>query len=145
MCSGLAGKKARDKTPVFEGGCASEVFWSDVSVEVGNGDPQGSKDAMVIDELITMGAPENSWVGITTSFKNMARPLDYMTGNYINVCSMASEQEEMDAIVHQENYDVVAMTEIWYLSDMTGVPQLTANSPKGIGREEEGVFCLQHS
>ena len=41
---------------MFEGQCASEVLQSAISVEVGDGDPCGSKDARVIDVLETTEA-----------------------------------------------------------------------------------------
>ncbi|KAK4816772.1 hypothetical protein QYF61_022770 [Mycteria americana] len=33
---------------------------------------------------------------------------------YINARSMGNKQEELEAIVHQENYDMVAITETWW-------------------------------
>ncbi|KAK4820687.1 hypothetical protein QYF61_003607 [Mycteria americana] len=33
---------------------------------------------------------------------------------YTNACSMGNKQEELEAIVHQENYDMVAITETWW-------------------------------
>lgn len=43
--------------PKFKGCCANEILWSDVSVEVGDGDPCSSKNARVTDVLETMEAP----------------------------------------------------------------------------------------
>ena len=33
---------------------------------------------------------------------------------YTNACSMGNKQEELEAIVHQANYDLAAITEIWW-------------------------------
>ena len=44
---------------MFEGWCASEFLQSAVSVEVGDGDPCGSKDPRVIDVLEITEVPEN--------------------------------------------------------------------------------------
>lgn len=42
---------------IFEAGCASKVPWPAISVEVGNGDARGSKEARVIDVLKAMETP----------------------------------------------------------------------------------------
>jgi len=58
---------ARDKpgtgTPTCKGKCAHEVLRSAVSVEVGDGDPCGSKDTRVIEVLETTEVPENGHTG----------------------------------------------------------------------------------
>ena len=33
---------------------------------------------------------------------------------YTNACSIGNKQEELEAIVHQANYDLVAITETWW-------------------------------
>jgi len=33
---------------------------------------------------------------------------------YTNACSMGNKQEELEAIVQQDSYDVVAITEMWW-------------------------------
>ena len=33
---------------------------------------------------------------------------------YTNACSMGNKQEELEAIVHQANYDIVAITKTWW-------------------------------
>jgi len=45
----------------------SKVLWSAISVEVGDGDPHGSKDSRVINVLENTEARENSHTGIRTS------------------------------------------------------------------------------
>ncbi|GAB0182992.1 mitochondrial enolase superfamily member 1 [Grus japonensis] len=97
---------------MFEGWCASEALWSAVSVEVGDGDPCGSKDARVIDVLETMEVPENGHIGIRASLpKKVAGSVAQLKCTYTNVHSMGNKQEELEAIVQWENYDIVAITE----------------------------------
>ena len=38
----------------------------------------------------------------------------YVWKDYTNACSMGNKQEELEAIVQQENYDVVAIVEAWW-------------------------------
>lgn len=62
---------ARDKPGgrmlMFEGWCASQVLWSAISGEVGDGDPFGNKDAGIIDVLETMEVLQILQVGIRAS------------------------------------------------------------------------------
>jgi len=64
-------KRERDETKLSKdkpGECyAGEFLQSTVSVEVGDGDPCGSKNAKVIDVLETTEAPKNDQVGIRAS------------------------------------------------------------------------------
>lgn len=57
MKAGL--EKAWGNTPVCERWCAGEVLSSAVSVEMGDGDPCGSRDTRDIDVLETTEVPEN--------------------------------------------------------------------------------------
>lgn len=52
-------------TPVVEKQCPSKVLQSAVSVEVGAGDPHGSKDKRIID--VSKTTDENGHVGIRAS------------------------------------------------------------------------------
>ena len=100
---------------MFEGWCASEVLRFAISVEVGDGDPCGSKDARVIDVLETTEAPENSHIGIRASPpKKVAGSIAQLKCIYTNAHSMGNKQEELEAIVQLENYDIVAITETWW-------------------------------
>ncbi|GAB0206897.1 hypothetical protein GRJ2_003155300 [Grus japonensis] len=96
---------------MFGGWYASEVLQSTISVKVGNGEPCDSKDTRVIDGLETM----EHQVGIRAS------PLKKVTGSvaqlkciYTKAHSIDNKQEELEAIVQQENYDIVAITETWW-------------------------------
>ncbi|XP_068277215.1 Holliday junction recognition protein [Nyctibius grandis] len=92
-------------TPMFVGQYASEGLQSATSVEVGDGEPCGSKDTMVIDGLEAVEAPENGHVGIRASSpKKVAGSIAQMKSVYTNAHSMGNKQEELEAIVQQENY-----------------------------------------
>ena len=111
----LARDKPRGGAPMFEGQCAGEVLRSAVSVEAGDGEPCDSKDARVMDVLETAEAPENGHVGITASSpRKVAGSIAQMKCIYTNARSMGNKQEELEAIVQQENYDIVAITETWW-------------------------------
>ncbi|KAM9628635.1 uncharacterized protein ACIBXB_017819 [Morphnus guianensis] len=100
---------------MFEVLCASEVLWSAISVEVGDGDRCSSKDARVIDVLETTEVPENGHVGIRASPpKKVAGSIAQLKCIYTNARSMGNEQEELESIVQQENCDIVAITETWW-------------------------------
>ena len=104
--------KGNAEQPEFEGRCASEVLRSAISVEVGDGDPCGSKDARVIDVLETMEAPDNGHIGIRACPpKKVAGPIAQLKCIYTNARSMGNKQEELEAIVQRENYDIVAIME----------------------------------
>ncbi|KAK4810854.1 hypothetical protein QYF61_008826 [Mycteria americana] len=120
---------------MFEGRCASKVLRSApqcaeytgahlkcpctnvcstlaISVEVGDGDLCGSKDTRVVDVLETTEVPENSYIGIRASPpKKVAGSIAQLKGIYTNARSMGNKQEELEAIVQLENYDIVAITE----------------------------------
>ncbi|KAK4824014.1 hypothetical protein QYF61_009605 [Mycteria americana] len=100
---------------MFDGWCASEVLWSAVSVEVGDGHACGSKDKRVMDVLETTEAPENGHNG-TRAFpsKKGTGSIAQLKCIYTNACSMGNKEEELEAIVQQKNYDIVAVTETWW-------------------------------
>ena len=84
---------------MFEGPCVSKVLWSAVPVEVGDGDPRGSKNARVIDVLETTEAPESDHIGIRASpTKKVAGSIAQLKCIYTNACSMGNKQEELEAI-----------------------------------------------
>ncbi|GAB0179548.1 maestro heat-like repeat-containing protein family member 7 [Grus japonensis] len=97
---------------MFEGGCDSEVLLSAVSVEVvmeihGAAKTQGL--------LVCQKPLENGHVGIRASPpKKVAGSIAQLKCIYTNVHSMGNKQEELEAIVQQESYDIVAITAIWW-------------------------------
>ncbi|KAK4827657.1 hypothetical protein QYF61_020429 [Mycteria americana] len=101
--------------PTFEGLCASEVLWSAISVEVGDGDPCSSKDTRVMNVLETTEATENGHIGITASSpEKVAGSVAQLKCIYTNARSMGNKQEELEAIVQQENYGIVAIMKTWW-------------------------------
>jgi len=98
-----------------EGRCSSEVLQSTVSVKVEDGDPCGSKDARFIDALESMEAPENGHVEIRASpTKKVVGSIGQLKSIYTNAYSMGNKQEELEAIVQQEKYNIIAITETWW-------------------------------
>ena len=72
----------------------------------------GSKDARVIDVLETMEAPENGHIEIRASPpKKVAGSIAQLKCIYTNARRMGNKQEALEAIVQQENYDIVAIME----------------------------------
>ena len=65
--SRLARHKPGGGTSIFEGWCTRKLLQSAVSVEAGDGDPCGSKDARAMDVLETTEVPENGHVGTRAS------------------------------------------------------------------------------
>jgi len=96
--------KAGSGIPMCKGQCARQVLWSAVSVEVGDEEPCGSKGARVIEVLEPTEAPENSHIAIE------AFPPRKGVGStallkciYTNACSVGNKQEELEAIMQQDN------------------------------------------
>lgn len=67
---------------------------------------------------------------------------------------MGNKQEDLEAIVQQENYDMVVIMETWWDDSHTGVLQWTAiNTSEGVGKGGEvvaqpcmlGVFSLSRA
>jgi len=77
-------------------------------VETEDRDPCGSKDARVIEVLEITEAPENGHRGIRTFPTKKRWELNCI---YANAQSMHIKQEELEAIVQRENYDIVTITE----------------------------------
>ncbi|KAK4823930.1 hypothetical protein QYF61_008316 [Mycteria americana] len=74
-------------------------------MEVADGDPCSSKDKRDMDVLETTEMPENG---------HMMASIAQLKPIYTNAHSMGNNQEELEAIVQQENYDIVAITETWW-------------------------------
>ncbi|GAB0189311.1 maestro heat-like repeat-containing protein family member 7 [Grus japonensis] len=66
-------------------------------------------------QLETAEAPENSHIRIRTSSPTKVEgSIAQLKCIYTNACSIGNEQEELEAIVQQENYDIVAIMETWW-------------------------------
>ncbi|PKU29185.1 hypothetical protein llap_20511 [Limosa lapponica baueri] len=98
--------------PMSVGLDASEVPWSADSVKAGDGDSCSSRDMRTIDGLEMTAVPGNGQVGIQASpSKKVAGQIAQLKCFYTNAHSMDNKQEDLEAIVQQENYDVVTITE----------------------------------
>ncbi|KAK4823326.1 hypothetical protein QYF61_000928 [Mycteria americana] len=106
--TGLARDNPAGSTPMFAGWCASKVLQTAVSVELGDGEPRGSKDTGVIDVLETMEAPENGDVGIRASPpKKVVGSVAQLKCIYTNARSMGNNQEELEAIGKANKADIM--------------------------------------
>jgi len=100
---------------MFEGWCATKILWSAISVDTEDGESPGNKDSRVIDVLDTTEAPENGHTGVrTSSLKKIVGSIAQLKCNYTNAYSVVNKQEELEATVQLENYDIVAITESWW-------------------------------
>ncbi|PKU47386.1 adaptin ear-binding coat-associated protein 1 [Limosa lapponica baueri] len=74
-----------------------------------------SRDVRVINGLETMAVPGNGQAEVRPSYTKMVVGLvAQLKCFYTNACSMGNKQEELEAIVQQESYDVVAIMELWW-------------------------------
>ncbi|KAK4810917.1 hypothetical protein QYF61_013325 [Mycteria americana] len=115
----LAREKLRDDVPRLEGAGASEgtrpvsqrcagyagAQPKSNGVELGDTEAKGAKRETPVKRLKAhkgCSSMKETWV--TVQLKCL----------YTNVRSMGNKQEELEAIVQQENYDMVAITETWW-------------------------------
>ncbi|KAK4828050.1 hypothetical protein QYF61_023088 [Mycteria americana] len=115
----LARGKLRDSVPRLEGAGASEGTWPEYSrcagyvgaqlkfcgVELGDTEAIGAKREMPVKHLKAhKGCSSMKETQMTAQRKCL----------YTNARSMGKKQEKLEATVHQENYDMVAITETWW-------------------------------
>ncbi|KAJ7397322.1 RNA-directed DNA polymerase from mobile element jockey-like [Pitangus sulphuratus] len=101
-----------------KGQCTSEVFRSPL-MEVGDGDPCGSKDTGDIDMLETTDMPENGHVRIRASApQKVTGSIAQLKCIYTNARKMGNKQEELEAIAQ---HDMIALMEAWWMTHTTGV------------------------
>ena len=99
----------------FLGCCASDDPHPAISVEARDGDMQHNKDARDIDGSVTMVTPVKGQAGFRTSkCKKVLGTSAHLKCMYTNAHSMGNKQEELEAMMKQENYDVMAITETWW-------------------------------
>lgn len=98
--------------PTFGGCSASKGLWSAISVGTGVGNSCSGKDSGVMNGLETREVPENGHGRIRASLiKKVAGSIAQLKCLFTNAHSIGTKQEEWEAIVKQENYDTVAITE----------------------------------
>ncbi|TRZ08903.1 hypothetical protein HGM15179_018207, partial [Zosterops borbonicus] len=87
---------------------------TELRVEIGDRDPDGSKDIRVTCCVRNAEAPVNGHAGIRASpHKKVAGSKAQLKSIYTNARSMGNKQKELEATVHQQNYDIVAIMETW--------------------------------
>ncbi|KAK4827614.1 LOW QUALITY PROTEIN: hypothetical protein QYF61_019539 [Mycteria americana] len=115
----LAREKLRGDVPRLEGAGASEgtrpvslrcagyagAQPKSNGVELGDTEATGAKRETPVERLkARKGCSSMKETQVTAQLKCL----------YTNACSMGNKQEELEAIVYQENYDMVAITETWW-------------------------------
>lgn len=111
-------KLTRDKpgvsTPVFEGQCAGKVLQSDVSGGKGWRHTY-CKDTRVIGGSRTREVPENGHVEVRVSLsKKIPEGTAQLKGIHNSAHGMG-KKEELEAIAHQDNHDIVTIMETWWV------------------------------
>ncbi|KAK4829727.1 hypothetical protein QYF61_006188 [Mycteria americana] len=115
----LAQGKLRDDVPRLEGAGASEGT-RPVSLRcVGYTGAQLKSNRVELGDTEAIGAKWETPVKRLKAYKECSSMKETRTTAqlkclYTNARSMGNKQEELEAIVHQENYDMVAITETWW-------------------------------
>ena len=97
-------------------GCASKTPQSCVLVKEEDDIPFCRKNTRVGMRLVAMETPEYGQEGIKAYPTQKVAQLGCI---YTNACSVGNKQEELEATVQSENYDIVAITEIWWRNTVT--------------------------
>ncbi|KAK4806806.1 hypothetical protein QYF61_005602 [Mycteria americana] len=114
----LAREKLRDDVPRLEGAGASEGT-QPVSMRcVGYTGAQLKLNTVELGDTEAIGAKRETPVKHLKAHKGCSSMKARVTAQlkcvYTNARSMGNKQEELEAIVHQENYDMVAIWETWW-------------------------------
>ena len=113
--TGTPRHKPQGRLPEFVGCCASDDPHPAIPVEARDGDMQHNKDARDIDGSVTVVTPVKAQAGIRISkCKQVLGTSAHLKCIYTNAHSMGNKQEELEAMMQQENYDVMAITETWW-------------------------------
>jgi len=98
--------------PVLVGeGCASKIPQSCVLVKEEDDSPFCRKNTRVDVKLVAVEIPEYGHEGIRAAATHKEAQFRCL---YTNACSMGNKQEELEAIVWSERYDIVVTTETWW-------------------------------
>ena len=92
-------------------GCASKIPQSCVLAKEEDNSPFCRKNTRVGVRLVAMETPEYGHEGIRATATEKEAKLRCL---YTNARSMGNKQEELEAIVCSESYDIVAITETWW-------------------------------
>ncbi|KAK4826884.1 hypothetical protein QYF61_012072 [Mycteria americana] len=115
----LAREKLRDNVPRLEGVGASEDTRPVSPRCVGYAGAQPKLNGVELGDTEATGAKRETPVKRLKAHKGCSsmketRVIAQLKCLYTNARSMGNKQEELEAIVHQENYDMVAITETWW-------------------------------
>ncbi|KAK4826282.1 hypothetical protein QYF61_007129 [Mycteria americana] len=105
--------------PWLEGAADSEDSWPESSRWAGYAWAQSKLSGVEPGDTEATGAKRETPVKCLKARKGCssmkeARTTAQLKCLYTNARSMGNKQEELEAIVHQENYDMVAITETWW-------------------------------
>ncbi|KAK4810710.1 LOW QUALITY PROTEIN: hypothetical protein QYF61_007684, partial [Mycteria americana] len=115
----LARGKLRDNVPRSEGVGASEGTQPVSLRRAGYAGAQPKSNGVELGDTEAIGAKREMPVKHLKAHKGCSSMKETWTTAqlkclYTNARSMGNKQEELEAIVHQENYDMVAITETWW-------------------------------
>ncbi|KAK4816845.1 hypothetical protein QYF61_023967 [Mycteria americana] len=115
----LAREKLRDDVPRLEGAGASEDTRPVSPRCAGYAGAQPKSSRVELGDTEAIGAKREMPVKRLKAHKGCSSMKEtWMTAQlqclYTNARSMGNKQEELETIVHQENYDMVAITETWW-------------------------------
>ncbi|KAK4811256.1 hypothetical protein QYF61_022153 [Mycteria americana] len=115
----LAREKLRGDVPWLEGAADSEDSRPESSRCAGYACTQPKSSGVEPGDTEATGAKRETPVKCLKAHKGCssmkeARTTAQLKCLYTNAHSMGNKQEELEAIVHQENYDMVAITETWW-------------------------------
>ncbi|KAK4817905.1 hypothetical protein QYF61_002388 [Mycteria americana] len=116
----LAREKLRDDVPRLEGAGASEGTRPVSPRCAGYAGAQPKSNGVEPGDTEAIGAKREMPVKCLKARKGCSSMKETQTTAqlkclYTNARSMGNKQEELEAIVHQENYDMVAITETWWV------------------------------
>ena len=109
--TGVTNTEPERNVPVPEGEvCACKAPWSCALVKEEDDSPLCRKNMRAGMRLVAVETPECAHEGIRVTTTHKETKLRCL---YTNAHSMGNKQEELEAIVCLESYDIVAITEMW--------------------------------
>ena len=110
--TGVTNAEPERNVPVLEEeGCACKTPWSCALVKEEDNSPLCSKNTRAGMRLVAVETPEcgDEGIGVTATHKETK-----LRCLYTSARSMGNKQEELEATVCSESYDIVAITETWW-------------------------------
>ena len=110
--TGVTNMEPERNIPVLEEeGCACKTPWSCALVKEEDNSPLCRRNTRAGMRLVAVETPECGDEGIKVTATRKQTKLRYL---YTNAHSMGNKQEELEAIVCSESYDIVAIMEMWW-------------------------------